>query len=130
MFIADRSHHLDSEVEPALKEGKTVISDRYLFSTLAFGSLDVDIEFLKFANSKFRKPDLTFIIDCKPETCFGRISRERFHIEMFEEKKKLEKVRKNYMSLKDYFPNVYIIDGNRSKQEVFEDIKKIVDKLI
>ena len=130
MFIADRSHHLDSEVEPALKEGKIVISDRYLFSTLAFGSLDVDPEFLKFANSKFRKPDLTFIIDCKPETCVGRISRERFHIEMFEEKRKLEKVRENYMSLKDYFPNVYIIDGNRNKQEVFEDIKKIVDKLI
>ena len=130
MFIADRSHHLDSEVEPALKEGKIVISDRYLFSTLAFGSLDVDLEFLKFANSKFRKPDLTFIIDCKPETCVGRISRERFHIEMFEEKRKLEKVRENYMSLKDYFPNVYIIDGNRNKQEVFEDIKKIVDKLI
>ena len=130
MFIADRSHHLDSEVEPALKEGKVVISDRYLFSTLAFGSLDVDPEFLKFANSKFRKPDLTFIIDCKPETCVGRISRERFHIEMFEEKRKLEKVRENYMSLKNYFPNVHIIDGNRNKQEVFEDIKKIVDKTV
>ena len=130
MFIADRSHHLDSEVEPALKEGKVVISDRYLFSTLAFGSLDVDPEFLKFANSKFRKPDLTFIIDCNPETCVGRISRERFHIEMFEEKRKLEKVRENYMSLKNYFPNVHIIDGNRNKQEVFEDIKKIVDKTV
>ena len=32
MFVADRSHHLDSEIEPALKEGKIVISDRYLLT--------------------------------------------------------------------------------------------------
>jgi dTMP kinase len=128
MFVADRSHHLESEIEPALKDDKIVISDRYLFSTLAFGSLDVDIDFLKLINSKFRKPDITFIIDCKPDTCIGRISRERFHIEMFEEKEKLEKVKANYASLKDYFPNVHIIDGNRSKEEIFEDIKNIAEK--
>ena len=130
MFVADRSHHLDNEVEPALEEGKIVISDRYLFSTLAFGSLDVDMEFLKIINSKFRKPDLTFIIDCSPETCMDRISKERFHSEIFEEKGKLEKARKNYLSLKEYFPNVYVIDGNRSREEVFEDIRKIVDKIV
>jgi len=130
MFVADRSHHLESEIEPAIKEGKIVISDRYLFSTLAFGSLDVDIDFLKLINSKFRKPDLTFIIDCSPEVCLERISKERFHSEVYEEKNKLERVRKNYMSLKNYFPNVYIIDGNRSKEEVFEDVKKIVEKIM
>jgi dTMP kinase len=132
MFVADRSHHLDSEIEPALNEGKIVISDRYLFSTLAFGSLNVDMDFLKIINSKFRKPDLTFIIDCSPDVCLERISKERFHSELFEEKKKMEIIRKNYSSLKDYFPNVYVIDGNgnRSKEEVFEDVKKIVDKIV
>ena len=130
MFIADRSQHLDSEIEPALKEGKIIISDRYIFSTLAFGSLDVNMEFLKTINSKFREPDLTFIIDCPPKVCLERISKERFHAELFEEKNRLEKVRKNYMFLKDYFPNVYIINGNKTKREVFEDIKKIVDKII
>jgi len=132
LFVADRAYHLDKEIEPALKEGKIIISDRYLFSTLAFGALDIDMEFLKTINSKFRKPDLTFIIDCSPEICLKRISGERFHAELFEEKEKLEKVRKNYLSLKDYFPNTYIIDGdrNRTKEEVFDDIKKIVDKII
>lgn len=130
MFVADRSHHLDSEIEPALKDDKIVILDRYLLSTLAFGSLNLDIDFLKIINSKFRKPDLTFIIDCFPETCMERISKERFHSELFEEKNKLEKVRKNYLTLKDYLPNTHLIDGNRSKEEVFEDIKKIVDKII
>lgn len=130
MFIADRSQHLDSEIEPAIKEDKIIISDRYLFSTLAFGSLDVNLDFLKMINSKFREPDLTFIIDCPPSVCLKRISKERFHAELFEEKNRLEKVRKNYLSLKDYFPNVYVINGNKSKKEVFEDIRKIVDKII
>jgi len=130
MFVADRSQHLDSEIEPAIKEGKIIISDRYLFSTLAFGSLDVNLDFLKMINSKFREPDLTFIIDCPPNICLKRISKERFHAELYEEKNRLEKVRKNYLSLKDYFPNVYVINGNKSKKEVFEDIRKIVDKII
>ncbi|MFQ6020885.1 MAG: dTMP kinase [Candidatus Aenigmatarchaeota archaeon] len=127
LFAADRAHHLVNEIEPALKEGKIVISDRYIFSTLAFGSLDGDMEFLKYINSKFRKPDLTFIIDTPPEVCLERIAKTRFHLELFEQKEKLEHVRKTYLSLKDYFPNVFIIDGNRRKEEVFESIRKIVD---
>jgi dTMP kinase len=130
LFAADRAHHLEKEIEPALKEGKVVISDRYIFSTLAYGSLDIDLEFLKLINSKFRKPDLTFILDCKPEVCLSRIVGERFHLELFEQKEKMEKIRKNYLALKDYFPNVFVIDSNRKIEEVFEDIRKIVDKFL
>jgi len=130
MFVADRSHHLEAEIEPALEEGRVVISDRYIFSTLAFGSLDIDIDFLKIINSKFKIPDLTFIIDCPPEVCLKRISEERFHLEFFEEKYKMDKIREKYLSLKKYFPNVYVINGDRSKKEVFEDIRKIVDNIL
>jgi dTMP kinase len=130
LFAADRAHHLAKEIEPALKAGKIVISDRYIFSTLAFGSLDIDINFLKLINSKFRKPDITFILDCPPEVCLSRISQERFHLELFEEKEKMEKIRNNYLALKDYFPNVFIVDSNRKVEEVFEDIRKIVDKFL
>ena len=126
LFTADRAHHLFAEIEPALDIGKIVISDRYIFSTLAFGGINVDMDFLKQINSKFKKPDITFIIDTPPETCLERIKRTRFqHLELFE---KIEKIRENYLSLKDYFPNVYIINGNRPKEEVFEEIKKIVEE--
>lgn len=130
LFAADRAHHLSVEIKPALKDGIIVISDRYIFSTLAFGALDIDMEFLKAINSKFRKPDLTFILDVPPEVCLERLLKDRYHIELFEVNEKLENVRKNYLSLKDYFPNVYIIDGNKTKEEVFEDIRKIVDDVI
>ena len=126
LFAADRAHHLASEIEPALKQNKIVISDRYIFSSLAFGSPEVDLEFLKQINSKFRKPDITFIIDTKPETCLERIKKTRFHLELHEEKEKLEQTRKNYLSLKDYFPNVFVIDGNGTIEEVEKNIQKIV----
>lgn len=131
LFVADRAHHLSSEIEPALQEGKIVISDRYIFSTVAFGAFDIDMEFLKLINSKFRIPDLTFIIDAPPEVCIKRISEQRLsHLELFEEKEKLEKIRNNYMKLKDYFPNVYVINSNRPVEEVAKEIREIALKFI
>ena len=61
LFAADRAHHLQNEIEPALRENKIVISDRYILSSLAFGSIDVDQEFLKRGNSTFIKPDLRYL---------------------------------------------------------------------
>ncbi len=130
LFAADRSHHLKVEIEPAIKMGKIVICDRYIFSSLAFGGLNADIEFLKLINSRFRKPDLTFIIDTEPETCLERIKHSRHGRELFEDLESSITVRKNYLSLKNYCKNIHIIDGNRDRDEVFGDIKKIVDSLM
>jgi dTMP kinase len=60
---ADRAEHLEQVIEPALKTDTIVILDRYILSSLAFGSVDNDLEFLKQINARFRKPDLTIIID-------------------------------------------------------------------
>src|SRR3989344_8642736 len=42
LFTADRAHHISNEIEPSLAEGKFVISDRYFFSTIAFGGLQIE----------------------------------------------------------------------------------------
>src|SRR3989338_4768889 len=47
LFAADRAHHLNSEIEPALKRNKTVICDRYILSSLVFGSLSTSMDILK-----------------------------------------------------------------------------------
>lgn len=129
LFVADRAHHLASEIEPALKQGKIVVCDRYIFSTIAFGALGINMKFLKYLNSKFRRPDITFVIDTPPEVCLQRIERARFHRELFEEKKKLEQIRRNFLSLKKYFPHVYFIRGDRTKEEVFRSVLKVVEKI-
>ena len=43
LFAADRAHHLENEIEPALQANKIVISDRYVLSSLAFGSIENDL---------------------------------------------------------------------------------------
>jgi dTMP kinase len=127
LYAADRSHHIKTEIEPALKSGKVVISDRYILSSLAYGSMNIDLQILKNLNETFPKPDLTIFIDNPPEVCMERIKKSRHHIELFEEQKKLEKIRENYHKLKAHFPNTYIIDGSEPVREVFSKIKTIVD---
>lgn len=128
LFAADRAHHVAMQIEPALEKNKTVICDRYILSALAYGSFGIDLDFMRNLNSKFRRPDINFIIDTPPEVCLERIRKSRSHLELFEEKDKLEKIRHNFLLVKNYFPETYMIDGNRSKEAVFEDIKKVIDK--
>ncbi|MDD5652374.1 MAG: dTMP kinase, partial [Candidatus Moranbacteria bacterium] len=69
LYAADRAHHLESEVRPALEKGNHVISSRYYFSTFAFGSLENDVEWLEKINEKFPAPDITIYIKVSPEEC-------------------------------------------------------------
>ncbi len=130
LFAADRSHHLNLEIEPALKKGRIVISDRYILSTFAFGSNDVSLELLKQLNINFRKPDLTFIVDTQPELCAERIKRTRHHIEIFEHTSKTQQIRKNYLTLRNYFNDTYVVDGNRKPDEIFNEVTRIVNKVL
>ena len=129
LFAADRAHHLATEIEPALKRFKNVVSDRYILSTIAYGSIDIPQAILRQLNANFRKPHVTFILDTQPAVCIHRMERSRHHVELFEDEEKLQAIRKIYLSLKKVFPNTYVIDGNRSVEDIFKDIQKIVSKL-
>lgn len=129
LFAADRAYHLRAEIEPFLKKGIDVISDRYILSTLAFGSLEEELEWLKGINSKFLEPDLTFILNVPGKVCAERIARSRFSFEIFETADKLEKIRKNYLGLKNYHKNTHVIIGDgRKSEEVHREIVGIVEK--
>lgn len=127
LFAADRAHHLERVVEPALAKGFNVISDRYMFSSIAFGAVNTDKEWLKQINSKFRIPDYTFYLDVSPEVCIERMEKSRFEFELFEQKEYLAKVRTNYLELAKEYDNFHVIDGNRHKEEVHNDVMKIVE---
>ena len=129
LFAADRAHHVNKEIKPLVRKGVHVISDRYILSTLAFESDGVNIEWLKLINKKFPQPDLTFILNVPGKMCAERIAKSRFGFEYFETPEKLEAVRKNYLKLKNHFPNTYVIKGyGRDKQKIHEEIVKIVKK--
>lgn len=77
------------------------------------------------------QPTVTIFIDVNPDNAIERIAKNRFHQELFEKKSRLIKVREKYLEafekLKDE-ENFIIIDGNRSQEEIAEDIWNEVRK--
>ncbi len=127
LFCADRSEHLEKIIKPALKKNKYVISDRYFYSTVAYGSLDLNIAWLIEMNKPFLIPDIVFLLKVRPRICMERIDKNRDKREFFEESKKLEKIWQTYKVLSRRFSNIKIIDGEKSIKEVFEEVKLKID---
>ncbi len=130
LFSADRAHHVEKDIIPALERGTTVICDRYLFSTIAFGSLDCDLEWLRTLNKFFPSPDLVFILEVDPQECVHRIAKGRDTFELFEEEKKLHAIQENYRRLSQHYPEIMFIDGNREKEAILIDIVRRVEEYL
>ncbi|MFA4995565.1 MAG: dTMP kinase [Patescibacteria group bacterium] len=127
LYAADRSHHLKHTIIPNLDKGDVVITDRYLFSSIAFGSIGADIEWLREINKHFILPDITFFIKVPPEVCIDRIGKSRDGFELFEEEKKLEKTLATYELLaKDESNRFVIIDGEKEIGDIEKEIYNIV----
>ena len=131
LFAADRAHHLEKEIIPPLKKGINIISDRYFFSTIAFGFTEIkDKKWLIEINDRFLLPDLTILVKVSPKVCIERIKESRFQIELFEKEKKLQETWDNYKKLAKEFDNVEIINGEREVGEISYEIINLIEKLI
>lgn len=130
LFAVDRRHHLESEILPALKRGAVVISDRYRWSTYAFGSIDCELEYLMQLNEGFLEPDLTLFLRVRPEVSLERIAKRGKPIELFEKKEKLEKVCLNYDKLAAMFPQTIVLDGEQPIDAIHAEIVKKVEAIL
>ena len=135
MFIKDRREHLKNTIEPFLKksgsnEVNIVLCDRYYYSTIAFqGAQGLNIKSLVSKNKNFKKPDIAFILDVKPYLALKRI--EHRAKEKFEQLEFMKGITANFLKLPRLLSdNIKIIDSNKSLNEVFNDIKKEVDKVL
>lgn len=123
LFAADRFEHLENEVLPALKEGKLVISDRYVYSSLAYqGAAGLDLEWIKKVNKHALEPHLAIFIDVDPEIVIERLKREKSIMENLETQRKVREV---YMKFVEKGELVKI-DGNKLEKEVADEILKVV----
>ncbi len=128
LFAADRAFHLEKDIIPTLRQGKIVVSDRYFFSTVAYGSLEVDRKWLLEINDQFMMPDLTFLLKVSPRVCIKRTKERSIGVELFEEEEKLKDVWDTYEYLGKKFPRVFIIDGERTRGNVLRDVIEIVKR--
>jgi dTMP kinase len=87
LFAAARSELVAEVILPALSEGKVVVSDRFLDSSLAYqgGARGLGIEDVERVNhfaTRGLKPDLTFLLDLSPEDAAARVGEsDRFEEE-------------------------------------------------
>ena len=131
LFAADRANHLDQEIIPRLKQGEIVITDRYFLSSVAYGSLNIgDENWLYQINDQFLLPDLTILIKVSAKVGIDRISETRLKFSMFEQEEKMKKVWDNYEKISKKYPNIVIIDGEKSEEDVFRDIRAAIEKII
>ena len=107
-----------------------MICDRYYYSTIAFQAAQgLDIGMLIELNKEFLRPEAAFILDIGPDVALERIKhREK---EKFEKLGFMKELRKRFLELpKLLVDNIKIVDASKDKEDVFNDIKKEVNKLI
>ena len=144
LMFAARREHLATVIEPALKEGKIVISDRFTDASFAYqgGGRGLDLaklyELEVWVQMRIKneggvdqryilQPDLTFLFDLPSSIAEARRSAartpdkfEQLDIDFF------EKVRQEYLRrAKDDAARFRIIDSNQSKEEIWDLIKEI-----
>jgi len=120
-FASDRLNHLNTTIIPNIKSGKTVISDRYLFSSLAYQSVNLDYEWIKSINFFARLPELVIYIDLPVSVALSRITSRGEDLEIFESESFLSKIKKNYNTILDDYDkkcNIIKIDGNKPISEL------------
>ena len=128
LFAADRAGHLEKEIVPKLESGRIVVTDRYAFSSVAYGSLDTDSGWIEKINEKFIIPDLVFLVKVRPKICALRMKQSEYGMELFREEQKLIKVWKTYERLAKKYRNFHIIEGEKDETEIISEILKITKK--
>lgn len=129
LYAAARSQHVEEIIKPALDEGKLVISDRFVDSSLAYQGAGRNLgikevkEINNFATGGL-EPDLTLFFDLDPEIGLARIEKLRPGHEDRLEQEKLafhEKVYEGYQKVnKLYSDRIVVIDASKPFEEVVE----------
>ncbi len=130
LFAADRIEHLNSNkngIIKNIKEGKIVVCDRYIFSSLAYQSINCSIDWVLSINNQFPLPEHLIFIDTPPEVCQTRM-KNRNTKEIYEDMDFQKKVYDSYLKSINIFNKtkmkVHNIDGMESPDIIFTQIWK------
>ena len=140
LFLSDRIVHnkADDGIERMLSDGKTVISDRYYYSTFAYQGHETDLSWamdMHFNCPEVRKPDLVLFLTMSPEKCVERIRANRPDeaIEIYENVESLTKISRQFDTvfekLKDR-ENIVYIDADGTIEEVSQRLFEAYEKYI
>jgi dTMP kinase len=133
LFSADRYEHLygrDDGILAHLGKGEVVITDRYLFSSLAYQSLECGFEFVRDLN-RYPLPEYIIYLRLSPEICRQRM-KNRDMEELFDADKIQRQIIENYERWIDEYSSsgmkTIVIDGTGSPREICSEIMKAIGR--
>jgi dTMP kinase len=127
LFAADRIEHTQNEVAPALAEGKIVICDRYVYSSLAYqGSAGLSLAWIKTINARALQPDFSIFIDVSPERVLERLQRKKSVMETLEIQRKVREVYLEFVEKGELIR----IDGDKPQDAVADALYSKVLSLL
>lgn len=139
LYAAARRQHFIEKIAPLLRQGTTIICDRFIDSSLAYQGyarglgMEEVLRINRFAIED-RFPDLTLYLDVDPEVGLERIrahgSREINRLDL-ESLSFHRKVREGYLKVIEMFPDRIVrIDANEELDAVFEAVKRALDQFL
>lgn len=135
LFLADRAQHIDTIVKPAIENGKIVLCDRHIDSTVAYQGYGrgINLEQINYLNNLATsglKPDLTLLFDVDTETSMQRVGKNKDRMENagieFQ-----EKVRHGYLTLaKKEAKRIRIFDSKKTIEQLHQEVLGTIAPLI
>lgn len=135
LFAGTRAQTVTSVIRPALAEGKIVICDRYVDSSLAYqgwarGLGEQDVLTLNVWATQGLFPDLVILLHLEPERGLLRSTDAPDRMEL-EGQDFHAKVSDAYLKIAEEHPERFVvIDADRRPDEVFEDVREAIGRLL
>lgn len=129
LFAADRADHVEAEIEPNLRDGVTVLSDRYYHSSVAYQSATAPegadragevARWVREINRYARKPDLTIVLDIPPDVAAKRRIERSKSSEIYDDLELQRELTRFYANIEKHFPDERIVhvDSSGPRDEV------------
>lgn len=135
LYAADRAYHIATKVRPALADGRIVVQDRYLDSSVAYQgtarALGADeIRDLSLWATNNLLPDVTILLDIDPAVARARRTRELDRLE----REPLDfhtRIREQYLALADANSDrFHVLDASVTPDQIHTRVKTILDPLV
>lgn len=147
LFAADRNEHVNGKlltqgdtlvtgIKEACQSGRKVVSDRYLFSSLAYQSINCPPEVPRLLNSLFPLPQLLFYFEISPKDSLSRLGNRNFR-EIYEKEDFLNRTVQEYHNVlseysekaKNQGMKIVLIDAKKTKEEISANIWQEIKNL-
>lgn len=138
LFAADRLDHVESEIEPLLRDGYVVISDRYDLSSLAYQSTTsagpdgAAMAWIRELNRNARRPDVTVVVDVSPQVAAARRRARGGAAEIFDDADIQARLAATYRKAEDLVPGdrVVHVDGDADVDTVADAMAEALEPYV